>query len=304
MLPGFRFLFAAVMLSLSVLIFGLGATALVRATHEELAANPSWRAAPETPWMQPGEAAKPVLAMLRLDTPVEKPAQEIAAPPSAPAAIAPAPVEPEKIAVPTSAERPATMPDPVTAQVSEPVKPEITVAASAVSNPLQDPAPTLAPGAASSAVQGSAPSSVLGFAPSPGPIGANSILADAPRPTGDTKVADAAPPANPTAPVPEAAPAASGQASAPAPAETTLASTKIATLGGPPISIETSPDPKLEKSALKKRLQARRAALRRRMALRAHLARQALLQQQQPFMSPFMQPPIQPSVQAQIAPAR
>ena len=31
MLPGFRFLFAAIILSMSVLVFGLGATALLRA---------------------------------------------------------------------------------------------------------------------------------------------------------------------------------------------------------------------------------------------------------------------------------
>ena len=35
MLPGFRFLFAATMLSMSLLVFGLGAAALLRAAHEE-----------------------------------------------------------------------------------------------------------------------------------------------------------------------------------------------------------------------------------------------------------------------------
>jgi hypothetical protein len=46
MLPGLRFLFAAIMLSISILVFGLGAAALLRAAHEEFASNPSWRAAP------------------------------------------------------------------------------------------------------------------------------------------------------------------------------------------------------------------------------------------------------------------
>ena len=47
MLPGFRFLFAAIVLSMSVLIFGLGAAALLRAAHEEFASIPSRRALPE-----------------------------------------------------------------------------------------------------------------------------------------------------------------------------------------------------------------------------------------------------------------
>ena len=43
MLPGFRFLFAAIVLSMSVLIFGLGAAALLRAAHEQFAHMPSRR---------------------------------------------------------------------------------------------------------------------------------------------------------------------------------------------------------------------------------------------------------------------
>jgi len=58
---------------------------------------------------------------------------------------------------------------------------------------------------------------------------------------------------------------------------------------------------KPDKSVNEKRLQARRAALRRRMAVRARLARQALLQQQ--AANPFFQPAIQPGVQPAIQPA-
>src|SRR5206468_2200031 len=47
MLPGFRFLFAAIVLSMSVLIFGLGAAALLRSAHEEFASLPSRRAPAE-----------------------------------------------------------------------------------------------------------------------------------------------------------------------------------------------------------------------------------------------------------------
>ncbi len=70
MLPGFRFLFAAIVLSMSVLIFGLGAAALLRAAHEQFASIPSRRPVPETMFaQQPDEASKPVLAMLRIDAP-------------------------------------------------------------------------------------------------------------------------------------------------------------------------------------------------------------------------------------------
>jgi len=63
MLPGFRFLFAAILLSASILVFGVGAAALLRATHEEFVVNPSWRNQPqEQVFAQP---APPVLAVLR-----------------------------------------------------------------------------------------------------------------------------------------------------------------------------------------------------------------------------------------------
>ena len=48
MLPGFRFLFAAIILSMSVLVFGLGAAALLRAAHEQFASIPSRRATART----------------------------------------------------------------------------------------------------------------------------------------------------------------------------------------------------------------------------------------------------------------
>ena len=68
MLPGFRFLFAAIVLSMSILVFGLGAAALLRAAHEEFASTPAWHATPETMFAQQNEATRPVLALLRVDT--------------------------------------------------------------------------------------------------------------------------------------------------------------------------------------------------------------------------------------------
>lgn len=78
MLPGFRFLFAATLLSVSILVFGLGATALLRSTHEQFVSNPSWRTGPqEQVFAQLSEPVEPVLAVLRAEP----------APPAEPASV-------------------------------------------------------------------------------------------------------------------------------------------------------------------------------------------------------------------------
>jgi hypothetical protein len=253
MLPGLRFLFGAIVLSMSVLVFGLGAAALLRAAHEEFASMPSRRPPPETIFAQPNnEAARPVLSMLRVDPPTEEPKasdkasdnqasdnqapenMQAATPPAEPEAIVATPAEPDRIA--------ALKPDDSSPPATE--KPEIAV--------TETPAPSEAAPAAA---------------------------ADASAPTDEIKIA-AAPEVPP--PASEAAPAASEQASAPASPETDLASIKIATLGGPPVTIEPparTAEAKAEGSVIKKRAQARRAKERRRLAERARLARQAAPQQ-------------------------
>ena len=280
MLPGFRFLFAAIMLLLSILIFGLGAAALLRAAHEEFASNPSWHATPETTFVQQTEAprreaprrgaprpeaARPdatraVLAMLRVDAPVGEKSPDVP-PAAAPLALA---EQAAPLSTPAEPERIAAL-KPEDSSPPEPAKPEI-------------------PASESPAKSEAAPA-----------------LADAPAPADETRIAatgEAAPPAN------EAARAASGQTSPPASPDTDLAPTKIATLDGPPVTIEAQPSVKAagakpDTSAVQKRLQARRAAQRRRMAARARLARQALHQQQIP--NPFAPRPIQPAIQQATA---
>ncbi len=102
MLPGFRFLFAAIVLSMSVLVFGFGAAALLRTAHEEFASTPSWQPAPETRFAQNHPAAPPaaqpasppVLAMLRVDDPPkETPQDSKADQPASDAAPATGPVD-------------------------------------------------------------------------------------------------------------------------------------------------------------------------------------------------------------------
>jgi len=107
MLPGFRFLFAAIALSVSVLIFGLGAAALLRAAHEEFASNSSWRAAPEPPMLAKTDAPQQVLAMLQVQPQREGTPMATDAPPvgaMAPTPVSPAlsvPAEPEAV-IPTA----------------------------------------------------------------------------------------------------------------------------------------------------------------------------------------------------------
>jgi hypothetical protein len=126
MLPGFRFLVAAIALSLSILIFGLGAAALLRAAHEEVASVPTRRVMPEPVFAQQAEPSAPTLAMFRVEptlpekTPDAPPATE---PEPAPEAVPKA--ETEKLAaLKPDAGAPAEAAGPeITAQESPAVAP-------------------------------------------------------------------------------------------------------------------------------------------------------------------------------------
>lgn len=74
MLPGIRILFATFVLSASVLIFGLGAAALLRSAHEEFVGIPAWRAA-QQPMAPAIDAGRPSLALLRVEPPESKKAE-------------------------------------------------------------------------------------------------------------------------------------------------------------------------------------------------------------------------------------
>jgi hypothetical protein len=254
MLPGLRFLFAAIVLSMSVLVFGLGAAALLRAAHEEFVSVPSRRPPPETVFAQPNNnvAARPVLAMLRVDPPAAEPKEPDnkasenvpEAVPTEPETIVTAPAEPERVA--------ALTPDDSSPPATEKLETTVTE-----TPPPSETAPA-----------------------------ADDALTDAPAPADEIKTAaaaDVSPSTN------EAAPAASEQAGAPAAPETDLAAMKIATLGGPPVTIEPpaqTADAKADGSVIKKRAQARRAKERRRLAQRARLAQHAPAQAADAFPQP------------------
>jgi hypothetical protein len=127
MLPGFRFLFTAIVLSMSVLVFGLGAAALLRAAHEEFASLPSRRAPPEPIFSRLNDEPMPSLALLRIDLPAaDKPLDDghaAAVPEAAPDIVAPAgtaaderPAEPERVAALSAEEKP---PAPATEAITE-----------------------------------------------------------------------------------------------------------------------------------------------------------------------------------------
>jgi hypothetical protein len=240
MLPGFRFLFAAIVLSMSILVFGLGAAALLRAAHEEFASTPAWRPAPETTFAQKTDATPPVLAMLRIDTPVEQPVEQkksdnapLQAAPVTVAAAAPEPAA-------TTAPKPEVSPPP---SPPETAKPEIQ----ATETPPQvETAPAQAEAPASTETKVAA-------------------VADAPPAPSDAVPAVSATPEQATAPVLP---------------DFDSVSTRIAALGGSPVAVVSSTaSAEQQKNIIKKRKQAERANARRRMAHRARLAAQVPQQQ-------------------------
>ena len=257
MLPGFRFLFTAIVLSMSVLVFGLGAAALLRAAHEEFANLPSRRVLSEPPpFTRQYNDPPPTLALLRVDPPVaEKPAENLlpaAVPETTIDAPAPAgqtpdtrPAEPEKLAALTSVE-------PMQAEAAKPEEPAKEASA-------ETPA---APAPAAAATEPPVASAEVKIAATPEPAAATPP-ATSPEPAAD---------------IPSF--------------EGSIATTLIATLGGPAVLIDektSSKEAKPDRSAVKKRA-VERARERRRIAAarRARLAREATLTLQQQQPNPFL----------------
>ncbi len=148
MLPGIRFLCAAVILAVSLVIFGMGAAALLRSAHEEFASLPNRRSPPAPVFSQQPESA-PSLAMLR----VEPRVTEVVEPVSATAVEASAPVPPVGL---TEAETTKPAPETIAAAApastvtletpvveTAPVKPgePATVIAVVASTETSEPAP-------------------------------------------------------------------------------------------------------------------------------------------------------------------
>jgi hypothetical protein len=248
MLPGFRFLFTAIVLSMSILIFGLGAAALLRAAHEEFANLPSRRATPEPMFARLNDNQPPTLALLRVDPVAEKvpaagPETATDVPPPAGQTPDARPAEPEKLAALTPAE-------PMQAEAAKPEAPAKEASA-------ETAAGTETPVA-------NAEVKIVAIAATPEPVAATPP-ATSPEPAADIP-----------------------------PFEGSIATTLIATLGGPAVLVDattSSTEAKPDRRAVQKRA-AERARERRRIAAarRARLARQAALTLQQQQPNPFAFP--------------
>ncbi len=306
MLPGFRFLFAAIMLSMSLLVFGLGAAALLRAAHESFASNSSWRAAPEVPFAQHLDTTLPMLATLRVEPPAIEKANEPAKVTAAPADREPSAAETaggEHVAASRPAEappaeiaKPAELPAPVPLAENPPA-PETTsvgiVSPTGETPNAADEQKTTAVAAIDAAPAKREPAAAQAepaVQPPTNPTSAN--------PTSVTSTTGiSATDTSTTAATPTAAP------------EASIAATKIATLGGPPVDIADvapasaakSERAKSDEGAIKKREHARRTLHRRRLAARARLLAQQQLLQANPFAAQQQQafPPAAPTAPRQ-----
>jgi hypothetical protein len=246
MLPGFRFLFAAFVLSTSMLIFGLGAAALLRAAHEEFASIPSRRLPPETMFAQQGDAGQ-TLAMLRVE-----------------------PSADEKAIEPPAADQPAI--DSASADAEKPATESEKVAALETATPVENPAPS-----GMSTSDAAAPEM---------PIEAKTQAeAGAPSSEAETKAAAIAE-ITPAAPE-QSATTQPDQASRPIDESTRIAETRIATLGGPPVTIETQTPSKIARAVVRKSAQAKRVVQRRRIVQRARVTQQAPQTPAAPFARPL-----------------
>jgi hypothetical protein len=250
MLPGFRFLIAAIVLSMSMLIFGLGAAALLRAAHEEFASIPSRRPPPETLFAQRDDAG-PTLALARIEPSAadQKAAMATELSDSAPdqAAIVSAPPEPEQPAKEADKE-----PDKIATLIDAAMPAKDSLLASTSEIPVQ--------------IETSAEDD------SPSPVAETKLASSAevtPTPSPDQVTA--------TAPNQEAAPVES----------TGIAETRIATLGGPPVTIETPAPAKIAPSVVRKSAQAKRVVKRRRVAARARPTQPIAQRPADPFGQPF-----------------
>ena len=267
MLPGFRFLFAAVILSMSVLIFGLGAAALLRAAHEEFASMPSRRGPAEQVFARQHDAPPPTLALLRFEPP--------------------APDKPFVSDKPFVADKPLDVPETAAAATVAPAGPTLDAAAAEPEKlAALKPAEPVRVETAKPEISASETTVATAAVPAE---------AETPLAKEEIKVAailETPAPSIGTAPVTPAPSVAAPTTDAPT-LESKVAATRIATLGGPAVIIDektsaSTTDAKPGRSIVRKR-SAERARERRRVAARrARLARQAAAAQQQQA-SPFGQ---------------
>lgn len=307
MLPGFRFLVAAIVFSFSVIVFGLGAAALFRAAHEQFASSSSWRATPETSFttfLPQVEPPRPMIAMLRVEPAMPMPVSASSAAVDVQTELsstdAPAAAESSLPAQPAPPEQ-ATRTDIVdvqgaTAEATQAAPPNAPMEIAETPTPAS-PQPDTANLPAAAIASADAAPATTGIAvtkpDSPPVITAAHTTIEASIGTDTAAIADAAvaiPPATNAAPRPD--PIASKLASL---GEQPTVSQRSASLKTATLQLRRSlARKKLAKERLAKEriAEARRAKRQREMAAqRAYAARNAAaaLQQQQ-YANPFAQP--------------
>lgn len=251
MLPGIRFVCAAVVLAVSLVIFGMGAAALLRSAHEEFASLPNRRPPPATVFSRQPETA-PTLAMLRL----EPRAAEIT----------------EPAAVPTV---PTSEPSPPVESLQAEAKPAIEMTTTATMPPSTEPEKAAV--VETSPMAPSEPTTVVAAAPVEisEPALATPQAAPSPETTGSISLPTAMIMELPTATLTEE--------------DAKLSSSKVAVLGGPPIDTEPVPLPNSRPTAEPPKAKpakkvVKKPAVKRRVAVRVAPAAAPVAQQQQdPF---------------------
>ena len=261
MLPGIRFLLAAILLSTSILIFGLGAAALLRAAHEEVANVPARRVIPEPVFAQQTDPPLPTLSLLRV---------EPAVPEKAPDA------QPAGMPVPEPAPEAVPVPNVETETLAALKADAIAPAETATPEPSATPEVERKPDAETK------PDAAAAETPAAQPAAAE------PPPAAEPKLA--AVDAPPSLPV-EAAPVPPEQTAEPATTDAGLSAMKAAALGDPLAKLEkpaeaNKADEKSDRAELRRQQRAERAKERRRQA-----ARRARLAAQQAAATPQVADP-------------
>lgn len=289
MLPGFRLVCAAVVMSVSLVIFGLGAAALLQASHQQFASLPSLRSLPGAGFGRQS-SPMPTLAMLRLDPPAQAAAalqdtshlarasappvqeQNLVAPPvevPEPAALAPgataAPgstydVEPEPLAIPEPP-KPDEWAELAVPAMPAPATVVLEQAAAAIVPPPAEPIPSI-------------PSDAI-IAASP----------ETPQDDGTRKSSVATAPSEPVAP------ALTGETEV---AEAAHPSALVAALGDAPVALQAvpmpAPKPVMRAQVTSRRVITKRIVKRRKPPPRPRVVRQAPQPPANPFGSPFGAP--------------
>lgn len=292
MLPGIRFLFAATLLTISLLIFGFGAVALLRASHQQVASLPI-RPPPTLTFSQQPDPAPPTLALLRFDPPEAEPTPATSVPQTVIPADMPdsaAAARSDDTGVTATATPPAVtetaLSEPKAATVAEArndIAPDVVAESKAAEPPT--PAETTAPVKELRAEPATAPDA---------PPTETIVPSASSAPAQQTAAADPVGVIDGTSSSDDTFNNAPAIVNPPVPAERPAAAGRIAMISGPTVAIDTlKPTVKNVIAAAKphaakrKPVQARRVVKKRRVVARARPARPAFQAPASPFGFPL-----------------